>query len=117
MCHLILLLPLFALPVFWILPLPTAFPSYMVILGISLFLYFKIFKAMMLPVRTGQEAMLGKTAVVIKDINPEGKVQYANEIWDAIGRGTPFFKGEHVRINKVSGLRVVVESMRPAPNG
>jgi hypothetical protein len=31
-------------------------------------------------VRTGQEAMLGKEGLVVKDIDPEGKIQYASEI-------------------------------------
>ncbi|MBW2094057.1 MAG: NfeD family protein [Deltaproteobacteria bacterium] len=114
MCHLVLLLPLFALPVFWVLPFQAALPLYLGILAISLFLYFKIFKAMMSPVRTGQEAMLGKTAVVIEDIDPEGKIEYASKIWDAVSKGTPLFNGAHVKINKARGLIVDVEPIAGA---
>ena len=60
MCHLILFTPVFALPVFWFFPLNTALPIYISILAISGFLYFKVFQAMRLEVRTGQEAMLGR---------------------------------------------------------
>jgi hypothetical protein len=53
MCHLVPLFPLFALPVFLVLPFRTALPNCLGILAISLFLYFKIFKAMLTPLRTG----------------------------------------------------------------
>ena len=58
MCHLILLLPFFAVPLFWIFPFTTALPLYLFVLGISLFLYFKIFQAIRQEAKTGQEAML-----------------------------------------------------------
>ena len=109
MCHLILFLPVFALPVFWFFPLTTALPFYLFILGISLFIYFKVFGAMRLEVRTGQEAMLGKEGLVVEDIDPEGKIQYASEIWDAMAEGRRFLKGERVRISGFQGLRLLVE--------
>ena len=111
MCHLILFIPAFALPLFWIFPLSTALPLYSFILGISLFIYFKIFQAMRQEVRTGREAMLGKKGVVIEDIVPEGKIQYANEIWDATAKGKRFLKGEQVRISGIRGLWLLVEEM------
>jgi len=114
MCHLVLLLPLLALPLFWVVPIQTALPLYLGVLGISLFLYFKIVKAMMIPVRTGQEGMLGKTAVVIEDINPEGKIEYAGEIWDAQSKESPLLKGEHVKVTRIRGLRADVEAMTVA---
>ena len=109
MCHLILFLPVFALPVFWVFPLTTALPLYLFILGISLFLYFKVFRAMRLEVRTGQEAMLGKEGLVVEDIDPEGKIQYASEIWDAMAEGKRFLKGERVKIIGFQGLSLLVE--------
>jgi len=111
MCHLILFLPAFALPVFWVLPLSSALPLYLFILGISFFLYFKVFQAMHQRVQTGQEAMLKKKALVIKDINPEGKIQYAGEIWDAKGKGKRFLEGEQVVIREFSGLSLIVDEM------
>lgn len=59
-------------------------------------------------VRTGREAMLGKKGVVIQDIDPEGKIQYAAEIWNAIAKGNKFSEGENVIISGFSGMRVVV---------
>lgn len=111
MCHLILFLPFFAVPLFWILPLATALPLYFLVLGISLFLYFKIFQAMRQQVKTGREAMLGKKGMVVEDIDPDGKVQYANEIWDATAGGSCFLKGEQVKIMGIRGLVLLVEKM------
>ena len=111
MCHLILFLPIFALPLFGIFPLDTALPLYLFILGISLVLYFKIFQAMCRRVCTGQEAMLGRNGVVIEDIDPEGRVQCANEIWNAATNGRRLLKGEKVRITQVKRLILLVEGM------
>jgi membrane-bound ClpP family serine protease len=109
MCHLILFLPAFALPVFWVFPLSTALPLYLFVTAISFFLYFKVFQAMRRGVQTGQEAMLKKEALVIEDINPEGKILYAGEIWNATGRGKRFLKGEQVLIREFRGLRIIVD--------
>jgi len=111
MCHLILFLPVFALPVFWFFPFPTAMSIYLIISGISLLMYFLIFKAMVMKPRVGIEAMLGKTGVVIKDIAPEGKIQYATEIWNAITYGKKFSAGEKVIINGFWGMNVLVKEV------
>ena len=115
MCHLILFLPFFALTLFWIFPFTTALPLYILILGISLFLYFKIFKAMRQQVKTGREAMIGKKALVVEDIDPEGKIQYAGEIWDASARKSRILKGEQVKINGFRGLVLQVEKILNKP--
>ena len=62
-------------------------------------------------VQTGQEAMLKKMALVIEDIDPEGKIQYAGEIWYATGDGKRFLKGEKVIIRAFSGLSLIVDEM------
>ena len=111
MCHLILFLPVFALPLFWIFPPDTALPLYLFILGISLFLYFKVFQAMRQKVCTGQEGMLGRNGVVIEDIDPEGKIRCANEIWYAATEGRSLLKGEKVRITHIKRLMLLVEEM------
>jgi len=111
MCHLILFLPVFALPVFWFFPFSTALPIYLIISAISAFLYFLIFKAMMMKPRVGKEAMLGKTVVVIKDIAPEGKIKYTSEIWNAIADGKKFSVGEKVIIHGFWGMNVLVKEI------
>ena len=115
MCHLILFLPFFALPLFWIFPFTTAVPLYILVLGISLFLYFKIFRAMRQQVKTGREAMIGKKALVVQDIDPEGKIMYAGDLWDATARGSRFLKGEQVKIIGFHGLVLQVEKILSDP--
>lgn len=111
MCHLILFLPVFALPVFWFFPFSTALPIYLIIAGISVFMYFLIFKAMMMKPRVGKEAMIGKTVVVIKDIAPEGKIKYASEIWNAMTDGKKISVGEKVIIHGFWGMNVLVKEI------
>jgi membrane-bound ClpP family serine protease len=106
---LILFTPVFALPLFWFFPLNTALPIYISILVISGILYLKVFQAMRSEVLTGQEAMLGKEGLVVEDIAPEGKVQYASETWDAMTEGKRFLKGEKVKISGFQGMRLLVE--------
>jgi membrane-bound ClpP family serine protease len=110
MCHLIFFIPIFGLPVFWIFPFNIALPIYLLIVGVSMVVYYKIFQAMRARVRNGLEAMLGKTGVVLKNIDPEGKIRYATEIWNAVAEGKKLLEGEKVVISGFShGLRVTVE--------
>jgi membrane-bound ClpP family serine protease len=111
MCHLILLLPIFALPLFWIFPLDAALPSYAVITGVSFLIYIRVFQALMRVPRTGREAMLGKKGLVIEDIDPAGKIQYPGEIWNATTTGKRLTKGELIRIAAVQNLMLLVEEM------
>jgi inner membrane protein len=111
MCHLILLMPVFALPVFWIFPLSIALLIYLIISGISAFLYYLIFKAMTMTPRVGKEAMLGQAAEVIKEIAPEGKIKYFTEIWNATADGKKFLVGEKVIIQGFWGLAVLVKEI------
>jgi len=60
--------------------------------------------------RNGKEAMLGRTGLVVQNIDPEGKIQYGTEIWNAIAVGKKFAKGDKVIINGFGwGLRVLVQ--------
>ncbi len=116
MCHLILFLPALALPVFWIFPFNTAFPLYLSIVGISLLMYVKVFKSMRQQVLTGFEGMLGKNGLVVEDIDPEGKIKYASEFWDAATKGNRFLKGQHVMICGIRGMMLIVEEIPAGGN-
>ena len=60
----------------------------------------------------GKETMLGKTGLVIQDIDPEGKIQYSTEIWNATADGKKFAIGDKVIINGFSlGYRVLVQEI------
>lgn len=116
MCHLIFFLPVFALPVFWFFPLKAALAVYLIICGLSAFIYFKIFQAMRLKPRTGKNTMLGKTCRVIRDIAPDGKIQYGTEIWNATANGKRIPVGEKVTVHGFQGLTVQVVAIAPEKN-
>lgn len=107
---LIMFLPVFALALFLILPFWTALTIYIPILILGVVVNFKMMKSMKNPVRTGLDEMIGREALVIADIDPEGKVRIKNEIWAATGEGERFLTGKKVRIRGVHGLVLVVEN-------
>ena len=83
MCHLILLLPIIGLVVFWIWPLSVALPVYIAILVISGTMYWMILKSMRRPVTTGTRGMIGKSVEVIDMSNHVGHVRAGGAIWNA----------------------------------
>jgi len=111
MCHMILFLPFFALPVFWFFPFPIAVSIYFIILGFSILLYYKIYMAMRMDPLLGKEAILGKIGIVIKDIDPEGKIIYASEIWNAYAKGKKFSVGDEVVIKDFWRMQVLVQEI------
>jgi membrane-bound ClpP family serine protease len=112
MCHIVLLSPILAMPLFLFLPFRTAFPAYLAVLLAAAFVYFKIIAAMKSKVRTGMEGMAEGEAVVVEDIDPEGKVRFRNELWAATSAGNKFFKGQRVKIHGFQGLKVIVGDSR-----
>jgi membrane-bound ClpP family serine protease len=54
--------------------------------------------SMKLPVKKGLEEMIGKEALVIKEINPEGKIKINGEFWAVAVRGPVITKGRMVKI-------------------
>ena len=71
--------------------------------GRSMFRNYVMFKSMRDKPVTGFEAMIGKEAVVIENIDPEGKIDLQNEIWTATTGGK--------KVVKARGLVLIVESM------
>ena len=113
MCHLILLMPVLALPIFWLVPLDAAIPIYIVIVLISGFFYRLIAKSMGKQPETGSESLIGATAEVVTKLKPGGIAQYlvrlGGELWSA--RCPDVLKeGETVSISAVDGTRLVVHS-------
>jgi membrane-bound ClpP family serine protease len=108
MCHIFLFAPILGLPLFFFLPFGTALPIYLMVVLVSGFLYYKVAAAMKAKVKTGKEEMIGKEAVVIEDINPEGKVTIWSEIWSATADGKRFHKGEKVEVHGFQSLTAIV---------
>jgi membrane protein implicated in regulation of membrane protease activity len=110
MHHLLLLLPVFALVLFCLLPWPLALTVYLPILIGSLFAYGKAIQAQRLPRTTGEESMVGKRAVAIRSGVGAVEVMFHGEIWHALS-SEPLQEGQEVVIEKVDGLTLRV---RPA---
>lgn len=107
MCHLILMMPVIGLGVFWILPFSVALPLYLVIVAVSGFIYFKIMRAMKHRPESGTEAMIGHTVEVIETSGHSSRVIFDGEIWEAESDEL-LKKGEQVEILAVKGLTLRV---------
>jgi membrane protein implicated in regulation of membrane protease activity len=83
MCHLILLLPLVALPLFWLVPMSIAVPAYIAVLILSGGIYFLAIHAMHRPVQTGVEALLHSTGEVFRNEGGLFRVRVGSELWNA----------------------------------
>jgi membrane-bound ClpP family serine protease len=61
--------------------------------------------------KSGVAAMIGRTALVIEDIAPEGKVRVWGEIWTATGRNKRIAVGKEVKILDAKGLVLTVDAL------
>ena len=61
--------------------------------------------------KTGIHAMIGKNALVIRDIDPEGNVDIRGEIWMATGGNQRIAAGNTVKILGAKGLVLIVEPL------
>jgi len=107
MCHIILLMPVIGLVVFWIWPLSIAIPVYLVILVISITLYIAIMRAMSRPAVTGSEGLVGKSVEVIDMSGLKGHVRVENEIWDARA-DEPLQNGDEAHVIAVQGMTLKI---------
>ena len=61
--------------------------------------------------RVGVETLVGRTAVVVSRLAPDGRVKVDGELWSACSE-TPVETGAEVVIGGVDGLTLVVEPVR-----
>jgi membrane-bound ClpP family serine protease len=118
MCHVLLILPLLALPVFWIWPLSAALPVYGVVLGLSAWIYWYAIRAMRQPKQNGAEGMIGETGqIVVSDLG-ELHMQVRSELWDAFST-VPVRQGDRVKVVAADGTRLRVAKLeaRATPTG
>jgi membrane protein implicated in regulation of membrane protease activity len=105
-------MPLFGIPLFWLLPLAYALPANIAIWLTSAFLYRLIRKAMRKPLQDGFHSLIGSQAEVVSRLTPEHSAQYLirchGELWSAYSKDT-LQPGELVNIVGVKGIGVVVE--------
>ena len=71
-------------------------------------------RAQKIPIRTGQESLVGKTGLARSDIAPHGSAQLAGELWSAeLAEGEePVSRGERVVVVRAEGIRVRVKKAR-----
>lgn len=120
MCHLVLLMPVVGLGVFFVLPLPVALAVYLVIAAVSVLLYKAVVDAMRRRVVTGREGMLGARATVRRVESGRLVVRLGGELWTARAEGfegAPPQPGDPVVVSAVHGNGLVVgpAPLRPAP--
>ncbi len=111
MCHLLLLLPLIVLPVFWLLPLYWSVPIYAVTVVVAGTTYALAIKAMRLPAESG-DARLRESVGTVESVEPRGRcrIDILGELW----RGDcqePVNPGDKVRVTGRNGLMLHVEKL------
>lgn len=114
MCHLILMLPVLGLPVFWVLPLSEALPVYGVILALSILVYVYVMRAMRHPVETGTEEILHSTGKVIEVGAKDIRVRVHSEMWRAVS-AEKLQPGDLVEIIGIDGLQLRVRKQIASP--
>ena len=115
MCHLILLIPMAGLPLFWLLPLSSALGINVLLWWVSVFVFYYVVKAMRLPPQDGFKSLIGTTAEVVSAVGPGSFTQYLvraeGELWSA--RGTAALQpGATVNIKSVDDIKLIVEPAR-----
>ncbi len=111
MHHLILLLPILTLGLFFVFRWQIALILYLPILLGSVAVFLKVLHAQRQPRTTAEEAMVGAGAVVIEARKGEVLVEYQGEIWRAVST-VPLHPHEEVLIKAVNGLRLTVVPRR-----
>lgn len=106
MCHLLLLLPVVALPVFWLLPLSVALPVYALSLAIAFWIYALAIKTSRQPAMTGAEGMIGKCGRVVRVEGRSATLLIHGELWSAEAEGEPLAVGEAALVLGIDGLRL-----------
>jgi membrane protein implicated in regulation of membrane protease activity len=105
-------MPVFGLPIFWLIPLSLAAPIYTALVVISGLLYWSIMKAMRKPLQDGFQSLTGTEAEVVSRLAPEHSAQYLvrsrGELWSAYTTDA-FQPGEPANIVAVKGIGVVIE--------
>lgn len=102
-----MLLPLLALPLFWVLPLPLAVTAYTIVLLFSLWLYRSMMRYMKRPVQTGMERLRREVGEVVVVNGKKATVRLQNELWHC--EGNDLKPGDVVKVVGVDGLSLRVE--------
>lgn len=116
MCHLILLLPVLALPVWWLLPPGEAAAIYAVVLIPSAAVYWLAVRAWRAPLLTGTAPLRGATGTVRRADGRCGAVWVASELWSATSADGPLAVGDEIEVVDIDGLTLRVRKVRALAN-
>lgn len=111
MCHLLLLLPLLALPLLWLLPLSVGVPLYGGVVVLSVVIYAFALRAMRMPVCTGAEALVHATGTVRSVDGRKAAVWIQSELWSAEYGSEPLAEGDRVEVTAIDGLTLKVQKL------
>ncbi len=114
MCHLILLLPIVALPLFWLLPAGEAGGLYAAVIGLSMGVYWLVLQAIRAPVVTGIGALMHATGAVRSVDGRKASVWVASELWSAEAEPGALQVGDVVEVIGAEGLVLKVRKVCPA---
>jgi len=89
-------------------------PLVLVIVGLVLLLVYLVTRSQLRTPATGVESFAGKTAEVIRPLQPEGKVFFNGTYWDAVWKGVGNPSARVVRIVGMAGMKLIVEPMDEA---
>jgi membrane protein implicated in regulation of membrane protease activity len=107
MCHLVLLLPLLALPVFWLWPLGVALPVYSLVLLLSAGVYYLALAAMHRRVMIGPETLLHSRGKVVSGYGGGLCMRVQDDLWRARSK-QPLEPGDSVEVTGIDGLTLRV---------
>jgi len=110
MCHVLLALPLFALPVFWVFPIIVAAPIYSVVIGLTGAVYWYAMRAMRLPLQNGIAGMIGEFGLVVESRGRDVLVRARNELWQATS-DVPLSEADYVRVCAAEHMTLLVQKV------
>jgi membrane protein implicated in regulation of membrane protease activity len=107
---LIMLLPILAIGLFFILPFSQALPAYLVVLAFSIFLDVLVLRSLRRSRQSNMFTMVGRTAEVMNWSGGSGQVLCQGTIWEARSeRGESFTRGDTVTVSGLRGLTLIVK--------
>lgn len=114
MCHIILLLPLLALPILWLFPLAISVPVYSVVLALSAVVYMLAMRAMRLPIAIGPETLVHQVGEVLSREIGYYRIPLQDEVWNARS-DEPIKPGDRIEVLSVDGATLMVKHANPSP--
>lgn len=112
MYRFLLLLPVVALPLWWLLPLGQAAADYAVVLVATAVMFGLAVKAMRAPVLTRAAPLRGATGTVRRAEGRRRATWVASELWSADSVDGPLAVGDEIEVVDVDGVTLRVRRLR-----